>query len=175
MAPSTYDVNVQLALATTAEHEGDLDTALDFLAQAHRLGREGRSQHPRPGPPGDDGVSSADARAADARPVRVGVLNKCARSAAHVVPSNLAGPPSWRTTCVSRCQADLSRAHRAALERFSCLGPARAVTTLRRRRELPTRSRSCVRQRDCLQRTSTQSRTSSSVAASLLLWSLHTS
>jgi hypothetical protein len=41
MATSTYDVNVQLALATTAEHEGDLDTALDFLAQAHRLGREG--------------------------------------------------------------------------------------------------------------------------------------
>jgi hypothetical protein len=40
MALSTYDVNVQLALATTAEHEGDLDTALDFLAQAHHLASE---------------------------------------------------------------------------------------------------------------------------------------
>ena len=40
MAPSTYDVNVQLALATTAEHEGDFETALEFLAQAQRLARE---------------------------------------------------------------------------------------------------------------------------------------
>jgi hypothetical protein len=48
MAPSTYDVNVQLALATTAEHEGDLDTALDFLAQARRLAREAdRATHAR--------------------------------------------------------------------------------------------------------------------------------
>jgi hypothetical protein len=48
MATSTYDVNVQLALATTAEYEGDLDTALDFLAQAHRLARAAdRATHAR--------------------------------------------------------------------------------------------------------------------------------
>jgi Cdc6-like AAA superfamily ATPase len=48
MAPSTYDVNVQLALATTAEHEGDLDTALDFLSHAHQLAREtDRATHAR--------------------------------------------------------------------------------------------------------------------------------
>lgn len=41
MAPSNYDVNVQLALATTAEHERDLDTALSFLAEAHRLAHAG--------------------------------------------------------------------------------------------------------------------------------------
>jgi hypothetical protein len=40
MASSTYDLNVQLALATTAAHEGDLGMALDFLAQAQRLARE---------------------------------------------------------------------------------------------------------------------------------------
>ncbi|HEX7700225.1 MAG TPA: hypothetical protein VF403_05875 [Kofleriaceae bacterium] len=42
MASSNYDVNVQLALATTAEHEGDLDSALDFLAEAHRVARDDR-------------------------------------------------------------------------------------------------------------------------------------
>ena len=42
MVASNYDVNVQLALATTAEHEGDLDTALAFLAEAHRVAREDR-------------------------------------------------------------------------------------------------------------------------------------
>ena len=45
MASSNYDVNVQLALATTAEYEGDLDSALDFLAEAHRLAREDREAH----------------------------------------------------------------------------------------------------------------------------------
>lgn len=37
MATSNYDVNLQLALATTAEHEGDVLTALGFLAEAQRL------------------------------------------------------------------------------------------------------------------------------------------
>jgi hypothetical protein len=37
MATSTYDLNVQLALATTAAHEGDVFSALEFLAEAHRL------------------------------------------------------------------------------------------------------------------------------------------
>lgn len=40
MATSNYEVNVSLALATTAEHEGDLDTALEFLAEATRLAKE---------------------------------------------------------------------------------------------------------------------------------------
>jgi hypothetical protein len=39
MATSNYDINVQLTLATTAEQEGDLSSALDFLAQAQRLAR----------------------------------------------------------------------------------------------------------------------------------------
>jgi len=43
MAASNYDVNLQLALATTAEHEGDLDTALEFLAEAERVAREDRA------------------------------------------------------------------------------------------------------------------------------------
>jgi hypothetical protein len=47
MAASTFDVNVQLALATTAEHEGDLDTALAFLAEAHREARADRETHAR--------------------------------------------------------------------------------------------------------------------------------
>ena len=42
MAASNYDVNLQLALATTAEHEGDLDAALAFLAEADRVAREER-------------------------------------------------------------------------------------------------------------------------------------
>jgi hypothetical protein len=37
MATSNYDVNVQLALATTAEHEGDLHSARAFLTEARRL------------------------------------------------------------------------------------------------------------------------------------------
>ncbi len=36
---TNYDVNLQLALATTAEHEGDVLTALGFLAEAQRLAR----------------------------------------------------------------------------------------------------------------------------------------
>jgi hypothetical protein len=42
MAASNYDVNLQLALATTAEHEGDLDAALEFLTEAHHAAREDR-------------------------------------------------------------------------------------------------------------------------------------
>ena len=42
MATSNYDVNVQLALVTTAEYEGDLDSALGFLGEAHRVAREAR-------------------------------------------------------------------------------------------------------------------------------------
>jgi hypothetical protein len=42
MAASNYDVNLQLALATTAEHEGDLDSALEFLAEAHHAARDDR-------------------------------------------------------------------------------------------------------------------------------------
>jgi len=37
MTLSNYDVNVQLALATTAEHEGDLRSARAFLVEARRL------------------------------------------------------------------------------------------------------------------------------------------
>jgi hypothetical protein len=40
MALSNFDVNLQLALATTAEQEGDVVTALDFLAEAQRLSRD---------------------------------------------------------------------------------------------------------------------------------------
>lgn len=39
MGTSNYDVNVQLTLATTAELEGDVRSALDFLAEAYRLAR----------------------------------------------------------------------------------------------------------------------------------------
>jgi len=39
MATSNYDINVNLTLATTAEQEGDVSTALDFLAEAQRLAR----------------------------------------------------------------------------------------------------------------------------------------
>jgi hypothetical protein len=45
MATSNYDVNVQLALATTAEYEGDLDSAFSFLAEAHRAARADREAH----------------------------------------------------------------------------------------------------------------------------------
>jgi hypothetical protein len=47
MASSNYDVNVQLALATTAEYEGDLGSALDFLADAHRAARDDREARAR--------------------------------------------------------------------------------------------------------------------------------
>ena len=48
MAATYYDVNIQLALATSAEHEGDLDMALEFLVEAHRLAKEGdRVTHAR--------------------------------------------------------------------------------------------------------------------------------
>lgn len=40
MATSTYDVNVQLTLATTAQLEGDVPNALGFLAEARRLSRD---------------------------------------------------------------------------------------------------------------------------------------
>lgn len=39
MALSNFDVNLQLALATTAEHEGNVLTALGFLAEAQQLAR----------------------------------------------------------------------------------------------------------------------------------------
>ncbi len=39
MATSNYDVNLRVALATTAEHEGDVLTALEFLSEAQRLAR----------------------------------------------------------------------------------------------------------------------------------------
>lgn len=42
MATSNYDVNLQLALATTAEHEGDLHSARAFLAEAGRMARADR-------------------------------------------------------------------------------------------------------------------------------------
>jgi hypothetical protein len=42
MASSNYDVNVQLVLATTAEDEGDLGSALDFLVEARRAARDDR-------------------------------------------------------------------------------------------------------------------------------------
>lgn len=42
MAASNYDVNLQLALATTAEAEGDHASALAFLAEAHRAARQDR-------------------------------------------------------------------------------------------------------------------------------------
>ena len=45
MAMSNYDVNVALALATTAEHEGDLDSALTFIAAAHGAARTERDIH----------------------------------------------------------------------------------------------------------------------------------
>ena len=38
-----YDVNVQLALATTAEHEGDLHAARQFLVEARRIARADRA------------------------------------------------------------------------------------------------------------------------------------
>ena len=40
MATSNYDINVQLALATTAELEGDFESALEFLRDAERLAAE---------------------------------------------------------------------------------------------------------------------------------------
>jgi hypothetical protein len=40
METTNYDVNTQLALATTAEHEGDVLSALHFIAEAHRLSRK---------------------------------------------------------------------------------------------------------------------------------------
>ena len=39
MVTSNYDVNVQLTLATTAEQEGDVSSALAFIAQAQQLAR----------------------------------------------------------------------------------------------------------------------------------------
>jgi hypothetical protein len=40
-----YDVNVQLALATTSEHEGNLESAHAFLAEADRAALEDREAH----------------------------------------------------------------------------------------------------------------------------------
>lgn len=45
MVNSNYDVNVQLALATTAEYEGDLGSALDFLGEARRAARDDLAAH----------------------------------------------------------------------------------------------------------------------------------
>lgn len=42
MATSNYDVNVRLALATTAEYEGDLRSARTFLTEARRMARTDR-------------------------------------------------------------------------------------------------------------------------------------
>lgn len=39
MASSNYDLNVSLTLATTAQQEGDISSALDFLAEAQRVAR----------------------------------------------------------------------------------------------------------------------------------------
>jgi hypothetical protein len=39
MATSNYDVNAHLILATTAEQEGDVASALGFLARAQHLAR----------------------------------------------------------------------------------------------------------------------------------------
>lgn len=47
MVTSNYDVNVQLALATTAEHEGDLHSARAFLVEARRMARTDRAAHAR--------------------------------------------------------------------------------------------------------------------------------
>ena len=43
MVGSNYDVNVQIALATTAEHEGDLHSARAFLVEARRMARSDRA------------------------------------------------------------------------------------------------------------------------------------
>jgi hypothetical protein len=40
---SNYDVNVQLALATTAELEGDLHSARAFLVEARQIARGDRA------------------------------------------------------------------------------------------------------------------------------------
>jgi hypothetical protein len=45
MVISNYDVNVQLALATTAAHEGDLRSARTFLAEARRMARAIRPRY----------------------------------------------------------------------------------------------------------------------------------
>ena len=45
MVTSNYDVNVQLALATTAEHEGDLHSARAFLTEARRMARADRTAY----------------------------------------------------------------------------------------------------------------------------------
>jgi hypothetical protein len=47
MDSSSYDVNVQLALATTAAHEGDLWSARAFLMEARRIARTDRAANAR--------------------------------------------------------------------------------------------------------------------------------
>jgi hypothetical protein len=47
MDSSNYDLNVQLALATTAEHEGDLWSARAFLMEARRMARMDRVANAR--------------------------------------------------------------------------------------------------------------------------------
>jgi len=42
---ANYDVNAQLLLATTAEHDGDLDAAIAYLAEAHVTSRSDREAH----------------------------------------------------------------------------------------------------------------------------------
>lgn len=40
-----YDVNVQLALATTAEHEGDFHSVRLFVREARRIANGDRAAH----------------------------------------------------------------------------------------------------------------------------------
>ena len=46
METSTYDLMLQLTLATTAESEGNIEMALEFLAEAERLTVELLSAEP---------------------------------------------------------------------------------------------------------------------------------
>ena len=45
MGTSNYDLNVQLALATTAEHEGDMHSARAFMMEARRIAGANRTAH----------------------------------------------------------------------------------------------------------------------------------
>jgi hypothetical protein len=65
MATSTYDVNLQLVLATTAEAEGDLDMALELRLEALRLAFGGRN---------DEGPAVASPLGSDTRSVTAASL-----------------------------------------------------------------------------------------------------
>ena len=43
MAVSNYDINLALALATTAEHEGDFHSARVFMTEARRMAAADRT------------------------------------------------------------------------------------------------------------------------------------